>query len=143
LSATTVFRDKLGAGISFPIARDALDKHLVGEVVALYFVSTSSWLRQAVPLDSPRLPVLRLQRHRLQLRVGNERIAQLPESCSLHLIVYALPSRLRAAALEAIVAGVHDWTDVGRLLTGEANGLVAYFRPPDRLSVEAKLPTWL
>src|SRR4029077_9050797 len=95
MSATTVFRDKLGAGISFPLGREALARPFSAEVVAVYFISTATWLRQAVPLDNPRLPLLRLQRQRVGLRVRNERISPLPEGCTLHAIVYAVPSRLR------------------------------------------------
>jgi hypothetical protein len=69
MSATTVFKDKLGAGVNFPLRRDVLAKHFDAEVVAVYFISTATWVRQAAPLDGPRLPVLRLQRHRVG-RVG-------------------------------------------------------------------------
>jgi len=59
MSATTVFRDKIGAGINFPIGREALAEHLGAETVAVYFINTATWVRQAAPLDSPHLPVLR------------------------------------------------------------------------------------
>jgi hypothetical protein len=124
MSAATVFRDQLGAGISFPLGREVLAEHLGEEVVAVYFISTATWLRQAVPLDSPRLPVLRLQRRRLGLRVRNERITPLPEGCSLHAIVYAVPSHLRKVVLDALLSCGHDWANGGRARVAPAGGLV-------------------
>jgi hypothetical protein len=117
MSATTVFKDKLGAGISFPIGGEALAEHLGAEIVAVYFISTATWLRQAAPLDSPHLPVLRLQRRRARLRVRNERITPLPEGCSLHAIVYAVPSRLRKVVLDALQGGARDWAVTVRAST--------------------------
>jgi hypothetical protein len=113
-SATTVFRDKLGVGISFPVGKEALAEHLRQEIVAVYFIRTATWLRQAAPLDSPHLPALRLQRRRVGLRVRNERIAPLPEGCSLHAIVYAVPSRIRKVVFDALLSRARDWAEGGR-----------------------------
>jgi hypothetical protein len=67
----------------------------------------------------------------------------LPEGCSLHVVVYAVPSRLCKVVRDALVGRVRDWADCGRALVGEAGGLVAYLDLPDRLSVEPWLPNWV
>jgi len=67
----------------------------------------------------------------------------LPEGCSLHVIVYAVPSRLSRLVLDALMIAATDWTADGRAKTGEAGGRVAYFDAPGRISVEPKLADWV
>lgn len=138
MSVTTVFKDKLGAGTSFPLGNEALATRLEHEVVALYLVATATWVRQVKPLDGPRLPVLRLQRSRVLLRVRNDRIAPLPEGCSLHAIAYAVPSGVRKVASDALASHVADWAVGGKARAD----LIVFLDLPDRLTIEAKLPNW-
>ena len=58
MPVTTVFRDKIPRGMSFPLGAQHLDGILVAEITAVYFVNTSTWLRHATPLDGRTFPVL-------------------------------------------------------------------------------------
>jgi hypothetical protein len=141
MSATTVFRDRLGAGLSFPIGLGGIDEALTAERVAAYFVNQSTWLRQAVPLNSPRLPVLRLQRYRPSLRVANERVTALPHEPSLYALVYAVPSTVRPVA-RALLASNAGLLGSRAASTGGRLALLVLVSPQDQsLSIE-DAPSW-
>jgi hypothetical protein len=67
----------------------------------------------------------------------------MPEGCSLHVLVYAVPSNLRKTILDTLLADAKKWTVVAKSRPGGHAGLVAYFEHPSRLSVEPTLPVWL
>ena len=96
---TTVFKDKIPKGISYPLPLGFLKQALPGaaeQAVALYFVHGSHWNDQVARerLHMPRA-VLAAGRTRPMLRNNNEKVAVGVEDYDWHLILWAMPSDSR------------------------------------------------
>ena len=133
MSAVTVFRDKPPRGLSFPIGLTDADQLVREATCACYFVNQSTWVRQAFALTENRLPLLRLQRRRPYLRVGNEKVSPSAEACDHHLIVYAVPWDSREAARRALL-------DLPQLA---ADCILHYSQQENQIDVIQKLPDWI
>ena len=140
VAVTTAFKDRLPKGLSFAVGASALNE-MVGDVVAAaYFINSSTWMRQAVPVDAPELPLLRWQKRRPGLRVGSERVHPLPEACAFYVLVYAVPSTLKHSAETALRASAREWTPKSPS-THEA--LIVMFSTKSKtVSVSNQLPFW-
>lgn len=139
---TTVFKDVLPKNVSFPVGATALGG-VLGEVdAALYFLNSSTWVRQAAPLSSADLPLLRWQRDRPRLRVGNERVRNAPENCDLHILVYAVPSSVKHEAQAALVASASAWAPITKDASTRAGAFVVFSTTNAKVSITDELPNW-
>jgi len=134
----TAFRDALPAGSSFPVGLERLVPLLSGREFAAYFVATATWAHQAFPPDSPRLPVLRIQRERPTFRVRGDHIAPHASTFPLHVLIYSVPATRRQAIADALAALPADW------LHGFSGNQVLVFHDAEKqLTFETDLPTWV
>ena len=133
----TAFRDALPQGAAYPLSLERLETLLSGREFAAYFIASATWVRQAAPLQGEALPVLRLQSQAPRLRVRSERPSANVRTCSLHALVYAVPSARNHAIGEALAALANDWLEPW-------NGqLVLFHDPAGGLQRHTTLPPWL
>ena len=133
----TAFRDALPAGSSFPVGLERLVPLLSGREFAAYFVATATRAHQAFPPDSPRLPVLRIQRERPAFRVSGDRVAPAASSFPLHVLIYSVPATRRRAIADALAALPTDW------LHRFSDQALVFHDAEKRLTFETDLPTWV
>lgn len=96
---TTVFKDKIPKGISYPLPLEFLMATLpiaTEQVVALYFVHGSHWNYKVAHerLHRPHT-VLQAGRERPMFRNNNRKVALDAEDCNLHFVLWAMPSESR------------------------------------------------
>lgn len=96
---TTVFKDKVPKGLSYPLSLEFLGSALPGaaaQAVALYFVHGSHWNYKVAHerLHMPRA-LLSAARERPKFRNNNQKVAVSAEECDWHLVVWAMPSEIR------------------------------------------------
>jgi hypothetical protein len=105
----TVFKDPLPKGGSYPAGATALADAMGGPPSALYFVATATWVRQAHPFeDSTEFPLIRVQRRRPGLRVRNEKVSASADSFERFVVVYAVPSSLRAGVKQPLLEALRQ-----------------------------------
>ncbi|MBX3260381.1 MAG: hypothetical protein KF782_11875 [Labilithrix sp.] len=139
---TTVFKDRLPKNVGFSVGAAALNEILRNANAAVYFVNSSTWVRQAAPLTRPKLPLLRWQRQRPRLRVGNERVRDMPEDCGLYILVYAVPSTVKHDAYAALVASASAWLPTSKDASTREGAFVEFSTSNARGSVTHVLPNW-
>lgn len=96
---TTVFKDKIPKGFSYPLTLEFLRSALPGaaaQAVALYFVHGSHW-NDKVAHERLHLPraLLSAARERPKFRNNNQNVAVDAKDCDWHLVLWAMPSESR------------------------------------------------
>ena len=96
---TTVFKDKIPKGVSYPFPLEFLKLALPSpaeQAVALYFVHGSHW-NDRVPRERLHLPhaVLSAARTRPTLRNNNQKVTVVVKDCDWHFVLWAMPSESR------------------------------------------------
>jgi hypothetical protein len=93
---TTVFKDKVPKGMSYPFPLGVLQDAFPGapeQAVALYFVHGSHWNDHAIRerLHMP-LALLAAGRTRPMFRNNNQKVAAVVDDCEWHVVLWAMPS---------------------------------------------------
>lgn len=143
MPVTTVFKDRLPKNVSFIVGAATLNEILEDADAAVYFVNSSTWVRQAAPLTSSELPLLRWQRSRPRLRIGYKRLHDAPEDCNLHILVYAVPSRTKHEARAALVTSAAAWAPISKEASTRTGAFVAFSTENNQLAITHLLPEWI
>jgi hypothetical protein len=96
---TTVFKDKIPKGISYPLPLEFLKRALPGaaeQAVAAYFVHSSHW-NYNVCQERPHMPraVLSAGNKRPMFRNNNQKVAVDMEDYDWHFVLWGMPSESR------------------------------------------------
>jgi len=99
---TTVFKDKIPKGLSYPFPLEFLKRALHGTAapqVALYFVHGSHWILGKHNLSQEHLheprPLLAVGKTRPMLRNNNQKVTAEVEGYDWHFLLWAMPSEIR------------------------------------------------
>ncbi len=91
----TAFKYPLPKGQTYPIGLESLDILFLNKSLAVYFISSATWVRQVYPIDGITWPVIRMQNTKPMLRVRNEDMEISDDKIDGYTIIYSLPNNLK------------------------------------------------
>ncbi len=132
----TAFRDAVPSSTTYPVGLTLLCELFPRIPFAAYFVATATWVRQAAPLESARLPVLRMQSKMPMFRVRNHLVSRDAQRYDLHIIVYGVPVARKRTIANALSAS-------RSVLSTYSGSLIAYHDVDKGLHLEGQFPNWI
>lgn len=136
MKSFTAYRDHLPKGQSYPIGLSSINSMVPDKCLAVYFISTATWVRQVYPLKGDELPVIRVQLTKPILRVRNEKVKNSDNVVDYHILIYTVPSNMLTAVSEKVKAVTKDWPEAMK-----ENQIIFYSEHGAR--TEQTLPSWI
>lgn len=106
---TTLFRDRLPKGLSFPIGLEALSESIAQSGVssaALVFVWRSTWAAQLLDPangEDGKLAILSIRLDLPRMRINTAKVRPMPTGCEVVLSEFAVTSERRRVVLDAFM----------------------------------------